>query len=370
MILYYYSRLIKKLHLVKYTEKINKILIKSICAFEKGINPEDVNGILDKVQPNPKTTSICKNTIETNLLYDLCIIVPAYNVEKYINECIDSILIQQTKYKYKIIIVEDGATDNTSICLQEYENLSNIKIIHQENRGLSGARNRGLEFIEARFVMFVDSDDSLPQGTIESLLTKAYDENSDIVEGEYNRIIGDKLILGTGRTQERKKLYGFPWGKVYKSSLFSNIHFPEKYWFEDTVCSYIIYTLADKISFVCKAVYNYRINPNGITQTSKGKAKSLDTLYITESLLRDREELKLPFTQETYEFTLRQFQMNFRRTYFLGNIIRRCVFYRQCNILKDFFCNYKTEIKGFIAFEKALRKKSYEEYYYSVLFEI
>ena len=111
------------------------------------------------------------------------IIIPVYNVEQYIQECIESILNQETQYSYIITIVNDGSPDNSRNILKQYESLNNIIIIDQENRGFSGARNRALENIYGKYLMFVDSDDKLAEGAIEVLLNTALSYKADMVEG-------------------------------------------------------------------------------------------------------------------------------------------------------------------------------------------
>lgn len=101
--------------------------------------------------------------LPTNEHVDLSIIMPAYNVEKYIKEAIDSVLNQKTKYNYELIIVNDGATDNTKKIIQSIES-DKIKYIEQKNQGLSGARNTGINNAVGKYITFMDSDDLLEDG--------------------------------------------------------------------------------------------------------------------------------------------------------------------------------------------------------------
>lgn len=103
--------------------------------------------------------------LPTNEHVDLSIIMPAYNVEKYIKEAIDSVLNQKTKYNYELIIVNDGATDNTKKIIQSIES-DKIKYIEQKNQGLSGARNTGINNAVGKYITFMDSDDLLEDGSI------------------------------------------------------------------------------------------------------------------------------------------------------------------------------------------------------------
>ena len=143
------------------------------------------------------------------------IIIPVYNTEQYVAECIESALNQNTKYSYRVTIINDGSTDRSSEIISRYNRDSRVRIIHQENRGFSGARNRAQEHIGSEYITFLDSDDRLPVNTIDKMLNKAYEGDYDIVGGGYVRFDGKGVRSKTIPPQDQ--LYGFPWGKVYKA---------------------------------------------------------------------------------------------------------------------------------------------------------
>lgn len=112
---------------------------------------------------------------------DLSIIVPAYNVENYIRECLDSILNQSID-NYEIIIVNDGSTDKTQDICEEYSNeYSFIKLINQENKGLGAARNTGLQHVSGKYIAFVDSDDMVKENMFTQMLDLAIKKDLDLV---------------------------------------------------------------------------------------------------------------------------------------------------------------------------------------------
>ena len=113
------------------------------------------------LHPDVGQSSLSQNKLERPFQYDLQIIVPAYNVESYIAECIDSILAQRTSFRILVTVVNDGSTDQTFSVLQRYADCPEICIIQQENKGFSGARNAALKHIRASYIMFVDADDKL-----------------------------------------------------------------------------------------------------------------------------------------------------------------------------------------------------------------
>ena len=212
--------------LSKIVKVIYNFIIKLGIIFNsKKIKDEKNNyeEILEDYSPRPEEkTYFGKNKIVSEE-YDLQIIIPAYNVEKYIEECIDSILNQKTKYKVLTVIINDGSTDNTAKILEKYKNRTNLEIIKQENQGISEARNRGLKELKAKYIMFVDSDDCIFEGSIDKLLGLAIENSLDIVEGSFKRYYSGKIFEGNKHINSIKDskeiLFGFPWGKVIKNTV-------------------------------------------------------------------------------------------------------------------------------------------------------
>ncbi len=204
---------------------------------------------LNKIQPMPTGDIDANNNIEYK--YDLQIIVPCYNVEEYVEDCIKSILNQKTKYNYIVTIINDGSTDNTLNILKKFENDEHVELIDQENKGLSGARNTGLKNMKAKYITFVDSDDMLADNSIESLLDAAFShEDADIIEANHFSL-NNGMTLQNNRYKEKAyvnptTLDGYAWGKLYKAELWKNFQFPEGFWFEDTILAYILFYKAKK----------------------------------------------------------------------------------------------------------------------------
>lgn len=241
-------------------------------------NLKNIRSFLETQNPKPKGTCFFKNNLGKKLInkkeVDLSIIIPCYNVEKYVRECIESVLNQKTNFKYEVILINDGSKDNTLNILKEYEDKSNVILINQENKGLSGARNTGLQYVQGEYLMFVDSDDRLSKNAIENLLSVAYKDKCDIVEGRYILFKEEQIIFKEKINQKEninvvENLKGFPSMKVIKSSLFQNLIFPEGYWFEDTIMSFLVYPRVNKVIKINDIVYEYRKNNLGITITAK-----------------------------------------------------------------------------------------------------
>ena len=118
----------------------------------------------------------------------ITIVVPVYNVEKYISDCLDS-LISQTYKNIEIILVDDGSTDMSGAICDRYTALdARIKVIHKQNEGLGFARNTGLEVAQGKFVAFIDSDDMADADLVEKLVNGLYEENCDTCIGGFKRI--------------------------------------------------------------------------------------------------------------------------------------------------------------------------------------
>lgn len=270
--------------------------------------------LLGQFSPDPLGTSVAVNRISDNPGYDLQIIVPVYKVERYLRECIDSILGQKTSFSFSVVLVDDGSPDKCPGICEEYAAAdSRVKLIHKQNGGLSSARNAALAEIDAEYVMFVDSDDRLPENSIERLMTAAKESGADIVQGSYE-------VFDNGRTSRigyasagmisYDRLMGFAWGKVYKSRLFEKLRYPEGYWFEDTLGILIVFPAAKGCLALPDTVYEYRRNPSGIVSSAKFKPKNLDSLWITILLVKERESLNLANDNTYLKALLMQFKIN------------------------------------------------------------
>lgn len=262
-------------------------------------------------------------------------------------------------------MINDGSTDGTKDLLETYKDLSNWLIVNQSNKGFSGARNTGLKLAEGKYLMFVDSDDVLEQGAIEQLLTKAFATNADVVAGNYVTISfdGNRRFAGSEYTEEKVKpqgyLYGMPWGKVYKHELFRHLRFPEGYWYEDSIFAQIVWPSTNNVYTIADVVYEYRRNPNSITHTAAANHKSIDSLYITETLLDDKRKFSLKLSNEDLKYFLRMVRLTFSRTKKHEGKIAKCIFIVQCELFKKFD---GIESMEDLRLQKALKCTDFKEY--------
>lgn len=280
----------------------------------------------------------------------------------------DSIVNQQTKYKFSVVVINDGSPDGSREKLRRYEELDNVVIIDQKNRGFSGARNTGLKHIKAKYVTFVDSDDRMMPGAIEAMMKEAINQDADIVEGSYKTFYNGEEHEGSRHEyaltdQWIGKLFGYPWGKVIRSTKFEHICFPEGYWFEDTIFCFILYSMSNKMVTIPDDVYLYRINPKGISSTSVGNPKVIDSLLVTLQLLEDAKTLGLPMTAQFYDMFLRQVRMNYSRISTLHNSsIDRHVFAATCRAKRQYFPIEHTTNPHLKPIEQALDEHDFGKY--------
>lgn len=237
---------------------------------------EEAEATLSQIYPDNGESCLCHNNIDPK--HDLHIIVPVYNVEAYLTECLDSIFNQETNYSFFVSLIDDGSTDRSGEILDTYvgqldKNIydGRVEVIHQKNGGLSAARNRALENIRGRYVMFIDSDDRLTPTAVESLLTAAIESGADIAEGCF----------------QNGSSHGFAWGKVYHAELFGNVRFPRGYWFEDTVNIFFLYPVSRKMISVPGIHYYYRPTPGSIMNSLGNNPKVMDSIWVSRRVLND-----------------------------------------------------------------------------------
>ena len=214
----------------------------------------------------------------------ISVIVPVYNVEQYLERCVESI-INQTYKNLEIILVDDGSTDNSGkLCDELAKKDGRIKVIHKENGGLSEARNTGISHAKGEYVYFPDSDDWIEPDTfialaeaLESLEFDIISFNREFVKGEEDPIVSDPLVTQVfeGKdafVQMLKHSYitGFANDKIYKKSLFvdNNISFPKGKYYEDLGTNYKLFLSAENVFATNQKYYHYLIdNPDSITQS-------------------------------------------------------------------------------------------------------
>jgi len=256
----------------------------------------------------------------------LTVVIPVYNVEKYLKRCIDSILIQEWK-NYDILLVDDGSTDNSPQICEDYAKAYDIiSVIHKENGGLSEARNTGISNAEGEYVYFLDSDDWIEPNTFSDLAevieSDQYDIisfNPEFVKSEHDIIKSDSKR--TKRLTGKEALidmfsYGFITGfatdKIYRKALFTKntIQFPVGKYYEDLGTNYKLFLAAKKVYATNQKYYHYLIdNPDAITQS------------WNEKKLRDMFEFyKEVFYSDFVRSQLNQEELHISQLYYVNGL--------------------------------------------------
>lgn len=225
----------------------------------------------------------------------LTVVIPVYQVEKYLKRCIDSVLVQNYK-KYEVILVDDGSTDRSpEICDQYAEEFDQIQVIHKENGGLSDARNTGIAMAKGKYILFIDSDDWIGLTCFESLMPILEKGDFDLLcfgrqfvksENEsLTKVPNPETRTVTGYESYLEMLRhglvtGFATDKIFKKSLFKDnaIEFPVGHYYEDLGVLYRILLSSKQVLLSNQVFYHYFIdNPNAITASWTEK-KFLDML--------------------------------------------------------------------------------------------
>ena len=293
----------------------------------------------------------------------LSVIIPVYQVEKYIGQCLDSV-VGQTYTNLDIILVDDGGTDSSVDICREYQKKDNrIRIISQENGGLSKARNVGVAHAQAELITFIDSDDYIHPQMFATMVPYLQEHNLDIISCTSTRKnVVIKEMIGTGKLEcyDHRTAVSMglrddnvsAWGKIYKKELLEKVQFPVGRVFEDLGTLYKIFNECHKVGWLDYQFYHYIKRENSITQRSFRVKPKYDSLYLNHE--------KIAFaTEHGYTEELQ---------YIHGEIIKNAmslltVFYSNTDLILDYPQEYEDTkqwlseaMQDTIAWER-LRKK-------------
>ena len=287
------------------------------------------------------------------------IIVPVYNVEKYLSKCVDSILIQ-TYRDFEIILVDDGSTDSSGLICDNYNKEERITVIHKKNGGVSSARNAGLEIARGDYIAFVDSDDWVSPEFIETHIQNLKKMDADISVCRYWNI-KDRNIKSIQEKKEKEiwiltkeeaidamfiynKFQSQVWCMVFNRKLFDDIKFPFTRTYEDQAVTYKLIWESARIVFTNEKLYYYFQNHNGICLSYK-----------------DRRDLLLAY-DEAIEFFREKYP---RIVKFIGYTWVAMYLRQYCNALSTCYINFfrgenikfRVRAKGFL-FSKSVSNRS------------
>ena len=309
--------------------------------------------------------------------YDIAVIIPAYNCENYIKECLEAIILNfNSKYKMQVIIIDDGSRDNTAnICKDYQKRYRNITYKYQENQGVSVARNTGLYMTDAKFVMFVDADDILCMNAIDICLDNM--KNADFLIGGYTTFKSNFLM----EKNENIEFYGnikdfankiekwlyppyvlSPWGKVFKNDIIkdNNIKFLRNINYgEDAIFVFEYLCNVKDVVSMAQIIYNHRVdNYNSLGSGYKSNLIDCDIMVnkYLEKFLKENGNDK-------YEVICNdRFVQNFS-----GNIRKLIFSDLKFGEKKKIFFNKALEYKAIEKFEASNKKNLAEKITYLAL---
>ena len=194
---------------------------------------------------------------------EVSVIVPVYNVEKYLERCLNS-LVNQTLENIEIIIVNDGTKDNSEEIIKKFMEKYPQKIVYlkKENGGLSDARNYGIPYVKGEYIAFLDSDDYVEKDIYKEMYELAKKENSDMVECDFlweypNKVREDIGQVYNGKKEMLEKVRVVAWNKLIRKSILekTQIQFPKGLRYEDVEFTYKLIPHLNKVSFLKKNIY-------------------------------------------------------------------------------------------------------------------
>lgn len=259
----------------------------------------------------------------------ITVIVPVYNVEQYLRQCLDSIL-NQTYQEIEVLLINDGSTDaSDEICREYAERDNRIRYFVKENGGLSDARNYALDRAEGEYVTFVDSDDFLMEQALEKLYATSLLGESDLVVGffcyfeepyfqlftkEHFPELPITYVDGLYALHQMDEMvdvnflrFSTAWGKLYKLSLFDGIRYPYGKYAEDQFTTWRLYLKAEKIAVSNQVVYAYRHNPNSLSNNfNLSHMDYIDALEERIHETKDIEGIDIVKTYRMYDYVLKR----------------------------------------------------------------
>ena len=237
---------------------------------------------------------------------DVTVVIPVYNSKKYIKRCIDSVLIQTVK-NYKILLINDGSTDNSLKIIEDYKNKypNIISIVNQENMGVAKTRNKAIELATTKYIMFIDNDDYIDNDYIEEFYKNIKNTNNKVVIGGYKRTnqkdeIIEYIKLNPLNYFDRLKVTT-PWARIIDRNFLieNNIRFLDNNIGEDIYFDLLINFTTNDIKVINYSGYNWFYNDFSVSNTIQKDQKKLDIFKLLNSCYDELEKRNL--IKDNYE---------------------------------------------------------------------
>lgn len=232
----------------------------------------------------------------------ISIVIPIYNIEKYVKKCIESVL-NQDYLNIDIILVDDGATDNSGKICDEYKNIdSRIQVIHKLNGGLSDARNAGIKVAKGEYIIFIDGDDYIKPNYVSKLYNNLLENDADISVCGFSYVYDDgKERKYNNKEKECTKVFNSQqaiecmldsrwafkqcaWNKIYKKELFKDIEYPYGMLYEDLGTTYKLISKANKVVYDSNSLYYYVQRKTSITKSLKYNEREKNRILMANQM--------------------------------------------------------------------------------------
>lgn len=273
------------------------------------------------------------------------VIVPVYNVEKYIKKCLNS-LVNQTLDEVEIVVVNDGSPDNSQKIIDEYtKKYKNIKSYVKENGGLSDARNYGIKRATGKYISFVDSDDYIRKDMLEKMYNYAIQKNFDVVVCDSINVYSDgtEILIKSNNNYSDDDVKNYiispPMActRLFKKSIFDKIEFKKNIYYEDLEMTPKVVNLTKKIGFVSDGLYYYVQRDGSIMKQNVFNDKLLNIFDVLKS---NKDLLENEFPQEI-EYMYITHLLRTASLRFLDYDNGKEYVYKIHNIMKEYFPKWK-----------------------------
>ncbi len=276
----------------KMTKKENWDSMRSLADLSESNTPDRMRASISLMRKPPKGV-FPPIFFNKDRSVDLSVIIPVYNVENYLAECLNALLIPDAGFSYEVIAVDDGSTDSSGDILNSYaRSYGNLRVLRLRNAGVAAARNRGIELSKGKWIAFVDPDDIVSLDGLKRMMDAAVAARVDYAVASYRTIDESGLTTGTVRELVYSNL-SVAWGAVYRSEIWETLRFPEGCWYEDTIIRYLVWPRFKGLS-IPEVVYRYRQRAESIVSSTEGDPRGLDYFWITEIVIEEGASKEVP----------------------------------------------------------------------------
>ena len=267
--------------------------------------------------------------------------------------CVRSILCQQTSARYEVICINDGSTDGSLRILErlqsEYPEL--LRVVSQDNQGISVTRNRGIELAKGEYVGFLGNDDYVSEGYVETLWQRRLETDADMiqighlvvnVEGkELSRSTHPDMFIDDDQSEIQENVSGYVWSGIHRKRVFENLRFPVGFWYEDMITKMLLSRLCKKFAFVHECLYCKTVHANNASLKlwNGSNSKCIDHLFLVTKFAEDGTQTLHLDNSELGLNVLNELRLLWQRTKGMNLQVREAVFVMGSDLLRRYPVN-------------------------------